>query len=256
LKLLRSLLALAVLVAALPVSAQPVIPAHPHAERSQDTRATFGDQNLPGPELPVAVPTFPTDPTADPAPAPAPAAAAPDAFPPVPIVLGTRVAVRKYVPVHERRGTLASRSGRQLPQRYRVVYERRAATVDIAPIILKHANKHNVDPYLVKAVISVESNFNNNATSWAGAAGLMQLMPATGYGMGARNLYDPDDNIGAGTRYLRAMLDRYKGRLDLAIAAYNAGPGNVYDRVPNISETQRYVVKVMKAYKTFKPPAQ
>lgn len=255
-KLIRTFLVLAVLIAALPAWSQPVIPAHPRTDHSQDTRATFGDQSLPGQELPSAVPSFPTQPPAEPAPGAAPAAPPQDAFAPVPIVIGTQVAVRKYVPVHEKRGTLSSRSGRQLPQRYRMVYERRAATLDIAPIILKHAKKHNIDPYLVKAVISVESNFNNNATSWAGAAGLMQLMPATGYGMGARNLYDPDDNIGAGTRYLRAMLDRYKGRLDLAVAAYNAGPGNVYDRIPNISETQRYVVKVMKAYKTFKPAKQ
>jgi soluble lytic murein transglycosylase-like protein len=129
--------------------------------------------------------------------------------------------------------------------------------VDVAPLILKHANDYQVDPYLVQAVMSVESNFHNSARSWCGATGLMQLMPTTGRMMGARNLLDPEQNIAAGTRYLAGLLQRYDGRLEPAVAAYNAGPGNVpkSGKIPNIAETRRYVVKVMKAYNAFKEGA-
>lgn len=172
---------------------------------------------------------------------------------PVYIDLVQRLTVRKIIPSGHRRGTLASRAGSIA----RIVYERRAVPVDISPLICKHANLRRLDPFLVKAIIAAESNFRNSATSCCGAEGLMQLMPGTGRMMGASDLYNPEQNIAAGTRYLRTLLDMFGGNLTAALAAYNAGPGNVpkSGAIPNIPETRRYVKKVMGAYKQFKQDA-
>ena len=112
--------------------------------------------------------------------------------------------------------------------------------------ITEHARRQQVAVDLVRAVIQVESAFNPVAVSPKGAMGLMQLMPATARELGVGNPFDPDQNIRAGVAYLRRLLDRYNGNVELALAAYNAGMGNVekYGDVPPFKETKSYVKKI------------
>ena len=112
-------------------------------------------------------------------------------------------------------------------------------------IITKAAAKHDVDPNLVRAVIKVESAYRPKARSHKGAMGLMQLMPATAREYGVQNAYDPEENINAGVKHLRSLLDRFE--LRLAVAAYNAGAGAVqrYSGIPPYRETRDYVRKVL-----------
>ncbi|OAT80445.1 hypothetical protein A6M21_00770 [Desulfotomaculum copahuensis] len=115
------------------------------------------------------------------------------------------------------------------------------------------AARYGLDPALLKAVARVESGWNPAAFSPAGAQGLMQLMPATAAALGVDNPWDPRQNLEGGARYLRNLLDRYHGRTDLALAAYNAGPGAVdrYGGIPPYRETQQYVRRVAGAQREF-----
>lgn len=120
----------------------------------------------------------------------------------------------------------------------------------VEKMVREAADRHRVDPALVRAVIRTESNWNPRAFSHRGAGGLMQLIPTTAQRYGAYDVFDPKQNIDAGVKYLRTLLERYHGNLDLALAAYNAGEGAV-DRahgVPSYRETRDYVQKVQNAY--------
>ena len=119
----------------------------------------------------------------------------------------------------------------------------------LEPIIAKASRRYGIDAGLIKAVIKAESDFNPNAVSTAGARGLMQLMPGTAKDLGVSNSFDPEQNIMAGTRFLRNLLKRYDGDIDSTLAAYNWGPGNVDrnpDRLPR--ETRNYLVRVKQFY--------
>ena len=123
----------------------------------------------------------------------------------------------------------------------------------VEKLVREAADRHRMDPALVRAVIETESNWNPKAYSHKGAGGLMQLIPTTAQRYGASDVFDPQQNIDAGVKYLRTLLERYHGNLDLALAAYNAGEGAV-DRaggVPSFRETRNYVQKVQNAY--FRP---
>jgi soluble lytic murein transglycosylase-like protein len=112
------------------------------------------------------------------------------------------------------------------------------------------AARYSVDADLITSVIAAESNFDPKAISRRNARGLMQLLPATAARLGVHNIFDPRENIDAGTRYLRDLLILYKNDLALTLAAYNAGPQRVrqYGRVPPFAETRSYVQRVRSAY--------
>jgi len=158
----------------------------------------------------------------------------------------------------------AARAGSSAPledgdqNRYRVL-----SRAEIDKYVEELASKHKVDPALIRAVIMAESGYNPTATSRKGAQGLMQLMPGTAQQLGVRDAYNPKQNLEAGVRYLRALLDKYDGDLDKALAAYNSGEGTVERAggVPKIRETQDYVRKITDRYyhsdssgKTWMPP--
>jgi len=121
---------------------------------------------------------------------------------------------------------------------------------DIDAAIDQAAARHNVDPSLVRSVVKVESNFNPNAVSRKGAMGLMQLMPSTARSLNVSNPFDPQQNVDAGVRHLRRLLDSYGGDVRLSLAAYNAGSGAVARSagVPRFRETQNYVRRITNLY--------
>lgn len=133
------------------------------------------------------------------------------------------------------------------------------ADIEKYAAIIKTASKaYGVDASLVHAVISAESAYNQFAISRAGAMGLMQLMPDTARRYGVQNMMDPTENIHGGVRYLRDLLAMFKGRVDLAVAAYNAGENAVVrhgHRIPPYAETRHYVPKVLGFYKNFQKRA-
>jgi hypothetical protein len=125
-----------------------------------------------------------------------------------------------------------------------------AAKAPFRDLIEASAARYNVDAELVASIIGAESNFDPKAISRRNARGLMQLLPETAARLGVRNIFDPAENIDAGTHYLSDLLALYKNDLALTLAAYNAGPLRVrqYGRVPPYAETQLYVRRVRTAY--------
>jgi soluble lytic murein transglycosylase-like protein len=121
---------------------------------------------------------------------------------------------------------------------------------DIDAAIAMSAARHNVDPNLVRAVVKVESNFNPNAVSRKGAMGLMQLMPSTAKQLKVRNPFDPEQNVDAGVRHLKQLLESYGGDVKLTLAAYNAGSGAVARSagIPHYAETRNYVRRITDLY--------
>lgn len=174
-------------------------------------------------------------------------------------VLPVRAQLASYVDEH---GKLVYTNGNIRPRSTRSTISSSAATDSstaseppkgLERIVHEVAEKHSIDPALVKAVISTESGWNPFAISSKGAIGLMQLVPGTAQRFGIGNLFDPVQNVEAGTTYLKSLLERYNGDLEKSLAAYNAGERAV-DRsggVPRIWETQKYVRKVTDAY--FRP---
>ncbi len=125
------------------------------------------------------------------------------------------------------------------------------------PIIMRAANRYQVDPYLVKAIIMAESSYNPKAVSKAGAVGLMQLMPGTAKELGVKDGFNPEQNIDAGVRYFKKLLNRFNGDIELALAAYNAGFRKVrmYRGIPPFKATQLYIKKVCEYYQDYKNKA-
>lgn len=122
------------------------------------------------------------------------------------------------------------------------------------PIIFQTANRYQVDPALVNAIIMAESEYNPRAVSKRGARGLMQLMPATAEELGVEDIFNPEQNIDGGVRYFKQLVNRFGGDVILALAAYNAGSRNVrqYRGVPPFKATKRYIKKVFKYYRIYK----
>lgn len=156
---------------------------------------------------------------------------------------------------YRRKGTLVEVNVKYeritVPKKY-TVYESPAQyqTGDIAQLVSEYARRYGVPENLIYAVIRMESNFNPNAVSSAGARGLMQLMPGTAADMGVTRIFDPAENIAGGTQYLSKMLGLFNGNVAMALAAYNAGPERVkeYGGIPPYPETQAYVRNVIGYY--------
>jgi len=135
-----------------------------------------------------------------------------------------------------------------------LVKKQDAGIVKYQTSIEQMSKEYNVPAALVAAMIKVESDFRPNIVSPVGARGLMQLMPATARELKVGNINDPHENIRGGTKYIRSLLDQFRGNMTLAIASYNAGPGAVkrFGSVPPYPETRKYVQRVLHHYNEFK----
>ena len=121
-------------------------------------------------------------------------------------------------------------------------------------IISEAATRHGLDPDLIRAIIQIESGWIPDARSPKGAIGLMQLMPDTSSNLAVSNPFDPKANILGGTKYLSRLIERFRGNLVLALAAYNAGPEKVkrYKGIPPYPETRRYVRNILKQWQEYR----
>lgn len=142
----------------------------------------------------------------------------------------------------------------KLFMRERKIFISKLDSKQFDPIIADASKKYHLEAPLIKAVIKAESDFDPNAISHKGARGLMQIMPMNYRLLNVENPFDPHQSINAGARYLRDMLDRYNGKLNLSLAAYNAGPGAVdrHGGVPPYQETEEYIERVMRYYERYK----
>lgn len=167
------------------------------------------------------------------------------------------IAARSYE-LHSVKGIL----GRSAPVRQRQVRRTRVATPSVSKpaenrragdyraLIERYSDRYELDADLVEALIRAESGGDRLAVSQQGASGLMQLMPATAAEMGVEDIFDPEQNIASGTRYLRLLLDRFQS-VEVALWAYNAGPGAVAEgRLPR--ETEEYIPRVLKFRRSLK----
>jgi hypothetical protein len=132
----------------------------------------------------------------------------------------------------------------------RISQGRQVRSDEIDTVIEEAASRHNVDPNLVRAIVKVESNFNPRAVSHKGAMGLMQLMPATARSLNVSNPFDPHQNVEAGVRHFRHLLNNFNGDVSLSLAAYNAGQGAVERNggIPPYRETRNYVRQITDLY--------
>ena len=142
---------------------------------------------------------------------------------------------------------------RLAPQARPRVRSQRKARRDYDSLIRQAGRHHGVNPALIKAVVHAESRFDATAVSHAGAQGLMQLMPGTARSLGVDDPFNPWQNIDGGTRYLRYLMARFEGDLNLTLAAYNAGEGTVrrYGGIPPYRVTRRYVQRVLDLYRRY-----
>lgn len=156
--------------------------------------------------------------------------------------------VRGYVAAQPR--TSRASTGIANPNYATLARGYRVSAAEIDSAIDQAASKHGVDANLVRALVKVESNFNPNAVSNKGAMGLMQLMPRTASGLSVSNPFDPQQNVDAGVRHLRQLLNNFGGDVRLSLAAYNAGEGAVKRNggVPHYGETQNYVKRITDLY--------
>jgi soluble lytic murein transglycosylase-like protein len=127
-------------------------------------------------------------------------------------------------------------------------------SLDYMSLISKISKKYRVDDALIRAIIKVESDFNPRAVSKAGAKGLMQLMPETAKDLGVENIFNPEENVEGGVKYLKSLIFRFEDNLPLAIAAYHAGGGAVkkYNAIPPFDSTQKFVKKVLNYFEKYK----
>lgn len=154
----------------------------------------------------------------------------------------------------------------QSDHRFRPIYKRAKSSAfakksqrwRIRRVIEKASQRHSIDPALIKAVVRAESNFDPYAVSYAGAQGLMQLMPETANDMDVINPFDIEDNIYGGVKYLKKLLNYFKGDVALSVAAYNAGRSAVirHGGIPPFKQTKKYVKKVLAFYDGYKKTAR
>jgi soluble lytic murein transglycosylase-like protein len=164
--------------------------------------------------------------------------------------------IRRLVAASPRIGRVHVNSEPVAPDNARLIHGRQITSAEVDKAITEAASRHGVDENLVRAVIQVESNFNPHAVSRKGAIGLMQLMPRTAKSMNVTNAFDPNQNVDAGVRHLKSLLDNYNGNVELTLAAYNAGSAAVDKNggIPPFRETRDYVKKITGLYHAGKSP--